>query len=116
MSLRTIKVDVQRQVDTGDGGGGSTVAWPIVFPQVPATQNFYGRTSQLLRLEQAAHNAQGPGIQTRKQQLFVFRQQPFPDIQVNDRIVTPDGVKYVVQFNGVRRYDSTLQVDTEVIT
>ncbi len=80
-----------------------------------ATLNYYGRTSQLLRMEQAAHNAQGPGVATRKQQFFTFEPPPFPAIQAQDRIVTASGEKFVVQWPP-RIYDDSMQVDVEVVS
>jgi len=78
-----------------------------------ATKNYYSKTS-LMRLEQATHNAQGPGLATATKQLFVFETKPFPSIRVQDRLVDPDGVRWVVQFEP-RRYDGSMQVDTELI-
>ena len=115
MSLTEITVKVQRPSRTGDGAGGKSITWATVsgMSKLLATRNFYGRTSQLLRLEQAAHNAQGPGVGTRKGQLFVFRD-PTLDIRTEDRIVGADGQAYVVQWPP-RVYDDELQVDTEIV-
>lgn len=115
MSLSEITVKVERPFRTGDGSGGKAIGWVTVpgMAKLKATRNYYGRTSQLLRMEQAAHNAQGPGVGTRKDQLFVFRD-PTLDIRINDRIVAADGVPCVVQWPP-RVYDDELQVDTEVV-
>ncbi len=116
MSLSPVIVSVERPVRVKAAGGGKSESWESVpgLQDLQATQNFYGRTSQLMRLEAATHNAAGPGLEVKKQQLFVFRQQPAPDIRLQDRLVTSDGLRYVVQFPP-RLYLTTLQVDAEIV-
>lgn len=110
MSLNPVAVSIQAPARTGDGAGGKGISWNVVATGF-ATINFY-RKESLLRLEQAAHNAQGPGVNTKTLRLIVF-ESPFPTILVEYRIVAADGTKYVVQ--DVRPYDDWLEVDTEII-
>lgn len=111
----TISVAVERETRTGDGAGGKTKTWATVsgLSALTCTKRFYGRTSQLDRLEQGAHNTAGPGVEVKTSQLFIFRQQPAPDIRKQDRLFASDGVRYRVLFT--RLYATTLQVDTELV-
>ncbi len=112
MSLKKIAVSVEREVRGSDGAGGKTRSWTRILSNLTATKNYYSSAS-LLRLEQADHNAAGPGVQTRTLQLFTFRP-PFPiGIQREDRIYGADGKRWSVRF--IRGYDTTLQIDTELV-
>lgn len=113
MSLTPVTVTIGKPNRTKVDGGGRAVTYDPVPGSWKATRNFYGRTSQMVRLEQAAHNAQGPGLETRKLQLFTFRPPFPPDIDVNYRLTADDAKKYIVQF--VRTYTETMQVDAELV-
>lgn len=114
MSLTPVKVTIEKPSRSKVDGGGRAIAYTPVPGSWMATRNYYGKLRQLLQLEQAAHNSLGPDkAENRKLQLFVFLAPFPPDIDQQYRILADDGVKYTVLF--VRKYDSTMQVDTEVI-
>jgi hypothetical protein len=114
MSLTTVRVTIDKPARTKVDGGGRAIAYTPVPGTWDATRNYYGKLRQLLQLEQAAHNSEGPDKgENRKLQLFVFRPPFPPDIGQQYRILADDGVKYTVLF--VRKYETTMQVDAEVI-
>lgn len=113
-NYRTVLVTIEKPSRTGDGSGGKAITYTTLRGSWEVRQSFYGRTSQLLRMEQAAHNAQGPGVADKTENFFVF-EPPFPsDIKRDYRIVNPSGEKWKVLF--VRRYAGNMQVDAELVS
>lgn len=108
---RTVTVNLLRESRTGDGSGGKAVARVRAATGLRATQHLRVRASSL-RVEQGAHNSQGPGVLTLTTPFFKFGP-PFPDIRINDWIQVGGGIVYRVLF--VRVYERTLQCDCESV-
>ena len=112
MSFTPQTITILRATRARDGAGGQTEVFAPVGTAA-CTVHYYVKTS-LFRIEEAAHNSEGPGKFTRSDRFFSFKR-PFPDIRVNDRVQTADGLLYTVFY--VRNdYGWTMQVDCEDVS
>lgn len=112
MSLKVQWISILRERRLGDGAGGKTVVLFSLRQRYRVTVNRRRSARYDLRLEQSAHNLQGPGVETATRRVVCFRR-PFPQLLHDDRLVTEDGTTYTV--HTLRQYDWSLQVDCEVV-
>ena len=112
MSLQPQWFSILRERRTGDGAGGKIVVLYSQRQRYRGTLNRKKTMSSDMRLEEAAHNLQGPGVETATKRVVCFRQ-PFPALEHDAVLVAEDGTQYTVQT--IRPYDWTLQADVEIV-
>lgn len=119
MGMQTELVTIQKENRTRDGAGGENITLVNVATNVPAYKNWQRRTGNKYERLDESRGSGGPGVVTRTNLFFEFTGEPFPDVQVNYRIVDASGISFLVEY--VRTYydednpaDSSMQADVLV--
>jgi hypothetical protein len=99
---------LKRGTKTDDGKGSKTTVWATIAEDLVGKVRFYQERGTRKRLESS------PGVQTQTGRLVFFSGSLVGlEVKVNDRIVRADGETLSVLH--IRRYVSSLQLDTEIV-
>lgn len=115
MSLISLLVDVERDIETEDDYGGLMDVPKTVYSGLSCTINYAHREVNERSESSTQGRAAGPGVMTRTKARAKFEPKPDAVFAVNDRLIEQESGR-VWSVTGVRpTYEFTLQLDLEIV-